>query len=102
MDATSFGAVVWGAAAAVLAVLLLVVAILWRTVGARKWWFWALLIVAAVLSGPLVRGLTNLWTSAPDLRVVPGLVATWTPAVLALGATVLLYQLRRGGRELRP
>lgn len=99
MDATSFGPVVWGASAAVVAVLLLVVAILWRAVGAGKWWFWALLVLAAVLSGPVVRGLVNLWGSAPDLRIVPGLVATWTPAALVLGATVLLWRLRREGRE---
>lgn len=101
MDATSFGPVVWGAASAVFAVLLLVVAILRRAVGAGKWWFWALLVLAAALSGPVVRTLANLWTSAPDLRVMPGLVATWTPAALVLGTTVLLARLRRGGREIR-
>lgn len=100
MDASNrFSLEVWGAVALVFVCLLLISILLWKTVGARRARFWLLMIPALALSGTAVRSLVHWWTATPTLRVVPGAVPTWAPAVAMVGTMLLLWRLPRRSEQ---
>lgn len=92
MDVASLRLVMWGTSGLVLVGLIVVTLALARLFAHHGVWYWLLVAVALGLSGPVVRALVHIWTATPTLRVVPGGPATWTPAVLGLVASILIWR----------
>lgn len=90
---------VWGAALFILLILSGLVLLISRTFSDGRpqgvgMLLAGLFFVALLVSGLGVTALAN-WMSAPDVRLAPGAVARWSPAVLALLLAVGALTRRR-------